>query len=98
MKKMKETAILRCDPELEAQIYESVPLNVWHYARRISCPVMTIRGAFSDTFLPEAAESLRSVVDDYETVTIPRSGHFIPMEQPEACARAILGFIKRKLS
>jgi pimeloyl-ACP methyl ester carboxylesterase len=98
LEKDEETAVLRCDPELEAQIYESVPLNVWRYARRISCPVMTIRGAFSDTFLPEAAESLRSALADCETVTIPHAGHFIPMEQPEACARAIRGFIQRRLS
>jgi pimeloyl-ACP methyl ester carboxylesterase len=39
-----QTAVLRCDPELEAQIFESVPLDVWRYVKRLRCPVLVIRG------------------------------------------------------
>ncbi len=98
LEKDAETAILRCDPELEARIYESVPTNIWRYAGRISCPVLSIRGEHSTTFLPDAAAALDAAVADCQTVTIPDAGHFIPMEQPEDCARAIHDFIEHKLS
>ncbi|MCK7507866.1 MAG: hypothetical protein MZV70_29990 [Desulfobacterales bacterium] len=37
-RRMRQTAVLRCDPELEAQIFESVPLGVWSQCRKIRCP------------------------------------------------------------
>ncbi len=39
LEKDTHSAILKCDPELEAQIFESVPLNVWSYLKKIPCPV-----------------------------------------------------------
>lgn len=89
------TALLRCDPELEAQIFESVPINVWKYAKHIRCPVLIIRGEHTDTFLPEAAVRLQKIIPALEIVTIPDSGHFVPMEQPQACARLVADFIRR---
>ena len=38
LEKDPQTAVLKCDPELEAQIFEAVPLDVWHYAEKIACP------------------------------------------------------------
>jgi len=93
LQKDEETAILKCDPELEAQIFESVPLNVWKYGKKIACPVLAIRGQFSDTFYPDAAERLERMIPDFTLKTISGAGHFIPMEKPEACAKAILEFI-----
>ncbi|UCF92586.1 MAG: alpha/beta hydrolase [Desulfobacterales bacterium] len=98
LEKDAQTAILKCDPELEAQIFESVPLDVWRYAPKIACPVQAIRGAHSDIFGPAAAERLGKIIPDYEWETIPDSGHFIPMEKPQACARAIADFIQRRLA
>jgi len=94
LEKDSETAVLRCDPEMEAQIFESVPLNVWAYAPRIRCPVLLIRGEQSATFQPEVADTLTSIIADCRLETIPRAGHFIPMEQPEACAQAIVAFVR----
>jgi pimeloyl-ACP methyl ester carboxylesterase len=96
LEKDPETAILRCDPELEAQIFESVPLNVWTYAKKISCPVLAIRGEQSDVFTADSAERLKYLISDYELVTIPGAGHFVPMGKPEECARAITEFVHRK--
>ena len=58
LEKDEQTAVLRCDPELEAQIFESVPLDVWSQCRKISCPVLAVRGEQSDVFLKEAAVRL----------------------------------------
>lgn len=89
------TAVLSCDPEVEARIYETVPLDVWSYAPRVQCPVLAVRGERSDTFLPLAATRLSREVRNCEVITIPDAGHFVPMEQPEVCAKAVLDFAAR---
>ncbi len=98
LEKDAETAILKCDPELEAQIFESIPLDVWKYADKISCPVLAIRGEQSDTFRLDAAERLKRGIADCELATIADAGHFVPMGKPEECARVIIEFIHRKLA
>jgi pimeloyl-ACP methyl ester carboxylesterase len=97
LEKDSETAVLRCDPELEAQIFEAVPLDVWRYAKKIACPVLAIRGERSDVFTADSAERLKRLLADYELATIPNAGHFVPMGQPEACAAVIREFIRRRL-
>jgi pimeloyl-ACP methyl ester carboxylesterase len=96
LEKDSETAVLKCDPELEAQIFESVPHDVWRYADKIACPVLTIRGAHSDVFTAESAGRLKQIIPDCESATIPDAGHFVPMGKPEKCARIITDFIHRK--
>ena len=96
LEKDPETAVLRCDPEHEAQIFESVPLDVWTYAQKISCPVLAIRGEYSGAFTVDAAERLGRLIPDYELTTIPNAGHFVPMGKPVECARVIKGFIHRR--
>ena len=97
LEKDAETAVLKCDPELEAQIFESVPLDVWKYAPRISCPVLLIRGEHSDTISADSARRLNHLIADYELQTISKAGHFIPMEKPAQCASAIMDFVHRKI-
>jgi pimeloyl-ACP methyl ester carboxylesterase len=97
LEKDEQTAVLKCDPELEAQIFESVPVDIWRYARRITCPVLVLRGQHSDTFMIAAAVRMAELVRDFELVTVPGTGHFLPMEKPAECARAILDFVRRKL-
>ncbi len=93
----ENTAVLKCDPELEAQIFESAPADAWSYGRKIKCPVLAIRGEKSDTFYADAAESLKKTIKDYTLVTILGTGHFVPMEKPEECARVIREFIKSRI-
>ena len=97
LEKDEKTAILKCDPELEAQIFESIPLNVWCYAKKIKCPMLAIRGELSDIFFADAAKRLKNLITDYELQTISHSGHFPPMEKPQDSAELILDFINRKI-
>jgi pimeloyl-ACP methyl ester carboxylesterase len=96
LEKDSETAILKCDPELEAQIFESVPLDVWKYGQKISCPVLAIRGEHSGAFTVDAAQRLGRIIPDFELTTIADAGHFVPMGKPVECARVIKEFIHRK--
>ena len=96
LEKDPETAVLNCDPEHEAQIFESVPLDVWTYASKISCPVLAIRGAHSGAFTVDAAERLGRLIPDFELITIPGAGHFVPMGKPVECASIIKEFLSRQ--
>jgi pimeloyl-ACP methyl ester carboxylesterase len=98
LEKDPETAVLRCDPELEAQIFESVPFDVWRHARKITCPVLAIRGQHSDVFSADSARRLAKLIPASEVVTIAEAGHFVPMGKPVECAQVIADFLKRRLS
>lgn len=96
LEKDAETAVLKCDPELEAQIFESVPQDVWRYAKQIACPVLAVRGEHSDVFTAESAGRLKGIISDCEVVTIADAGHFVPMGKPEKCSQVIIDYINRK--
>jgi pimeloyl-ACP methyl ester carboxylesterase len=98
LEKDSDSAVLTCDPELEARIFESIPLMVWRDVRRVRCPVLAIRGERSDVFLAEAADRLRRTAPDVEVVTIAGTGHFPTMETPGECAEAIRDFLQRRLA
>lgn len=87
------TAVLKCHPETEARFFDSVPLDIWQYAKSIRCPVLALRGANSDTFRPDAAWRLQRAIPDCQAQTVPDASHFIPMEKPAECARRILDFL-----
>ena len=91
-----ETAVLTCDPELEAQNFESIPLRTWSFVKRIQCPVLVIRGELSEVFTAQAAERLKRQAADGEVVTIAGTGHFPTMEKPEECATEVREFLRRR--
>jgi pimeloyl-ACP methyl ester carboxylesterase len=87
------TAVLKCNPETEAQIYESVLQDIWTYPASVKCPTLIIRGGSSTTFLAGAANRLERKLKHGRLVTVPDTTHFVPMEKPEACHKAIMDFI-----
>jgi len=90
------TAFLKCNPETEAQIFQSVPAHIWSYAGKVDCPVLVIRGENSDTFVEKAAKKLNKSVKNIRIVNVKNSGHFVPMEEPSIVAELILDFITKK--
>jgi pimeloyl-ACP methyl ester carboxylesterase len=95
LEKDARTAVLRCDPELEAQIFESVPTGIWKTVGRIACPVLALRGDRSDVFLPEAAARFQRSRPGGEIAVIHGTGHFPPMEKPAESAARILEFLSK---
>jgi pimeloyl-ACP methyl ester carboxylesterase len=91
-----ETTVLTCDPELEAQIFESIPLRTWSFVKRIQCPILAIRGELSEVFTAEAADRLKHQAANCEVATIAGTGHFPTMEKPRECAEAIREFLNRR--
>ena len=97
IEKDPQTSVLKCDPELEAQIFESIPTDIWDMVSKTTCPVLLIRGEKSDTFRPEAARRLTRLIPDCQLEIMPATGHFPPMEQPDACAERIARFVEERV-
>ena len=95
--KNAESAVLTCDPELEAQIIGSIPSDVWSYIKKLRCPILAIRGDQSDIFPAAAALRLKRLAVDCEVKTITGTGHFPTMEKPEECANVIKEFLQRRM-
>jgi len=88
--------VLKCCPETEAQIYESVLMDIWNYPKKVTCPTLIIRGEKSDTFMASAARILTKQIKGSYLVTIPGTSHFIPMEKPMEIKKSILDFVRIK--
>ena len=84
---------LKCNPQNEARVYESVPLNLWSYASRIHVPTLFIRGEKSDNFPEKAMKRLMKLMPNANFFTFPKVGHFIPMEIPDELSTIVLEFI-----
>lgn len=61
--------------------------------QHLGVPVLGISGSHGS--IPDMAASLRPWADDVTGAVIPRAGHFIPDEQPEAVVDALTAFIDR---
>ena len=81
---------LACAPETEAEYYRvSDAHGTWGRLGEIRCPVTIVVGSGSDTHPDDFAISLTAQFGTGELVSVSRSTHFVPMEQPEEIARVI---------
>lgn len=84
--------VLRYPKAWEARIFEVCPHDEWSRLRRISSPVLVVRGERSDTLLPAAARRLARELPDARVIDLKGTSHFLPMERPEEVARLIIDF------
>lgn len=82
-------------PEWEAQIYRTIPSDVWKYVAQITVPCLVISGAQTDTFTPKSVEHWRKIRADIPILTLPDTSHLLPMEEPAAIATHITEFINQ---
>ncbi|MGW4914489.1 alpha/beta fold hydrolase [Streptomyces sp. NPDC004270] len=59
--------------------------------RHLTVPVLGTSSSHGS--IPDMAASLRPWADDITGIVVPDAGHFIPDEQPDAVATALVGFI-----
>jgi len=85
---------LLCTGAIEAQVYAEAPMtDGFALLERLAVPTLVVRGERSPGLgARELAEVLRRLPAG-TAATIPGAGHFAPMEQPEAVAAAIDGFL-----
>lgn len=81
---------LRLDPEIRRLLNAPNEVDGWAALQALGCPTTIIRGAFSSALDAEIARKmLQSTRKPAGCITIPKAGHAIPFEQPQALAQAI---------
>ncbi|MGB8363180.1 MAG: alpha/beta fold hydrolase [Rhizomicrobium sp.] len=74
------TVRLACAPAWEAATFRAAPYGIARLARRVSCPIVMIRGTIASMcFASEAALFERGGA---RVVTVEGASHFLPMEYP----------------
>ena len=61
---------------------------------RIKVPTLVLYGADSDTFRGPAVKRFKSLLPSATVKGFEDTGHFVPMERTDECAREILSFLE----
>lgn len=87
---------LKCPPAIEARIYDSAPsFDPWPHLRGLDIPTLVIRGERSEPVGPNQGAAIRDALPRGELLTVPDTGHFVPMERPDVIDEAIVAFLRR---
>ncbi len=84
---------LKCPGEIEAQVYEGALRSAsLEYLPRIPVPTLIIAGGESGTLPPSLARQAIGLLRDGRLETLPTTGHFVPMEEPDRVIELVLEF------
>jgi pimeloyl-ACP methyl ester carboxylesterase len=74
----------KMDPAVRSDPRRPDPEASWNLARRISGPVLLVRGGDSDLLSPEIARRMMAEMQDCRMVEVPGVGHAPTLMEPEA--------------
>jgi pimeloyl-ACP methyl ester carboxylesterase len=83
-------------PEWEAQIYRTIPTDVWAFAAKVQKPLLVIRGENSNTFTRDSEKSFRKVNPRALFEVVGGAGHLVAQEKPEEVGKLISDFLKNR--
>jgi pimeloyl-ACP methyl ester carboxylesterase len=72
------------------RIVEDMEFNARRFKSKLTIPLLAVGGEHS---IPAMGESLKPCFENITSVVVPESGHFVPEEQPEVLAKALLLFL-----
>jgi pimeloyl-ACP methyl ester carboxylesterase len=81
----------RMDADYCRKIVDDMEFNKRRFMRKLTIPLLAVGGEHS---IPNMGDALEPYFETVTLVVIPGSGHFVPEEQPEALARALLVFLR----
>lgn len=87
---------LKSDPGLRARLRGSFSVDYWSFIRKISAPMLLIRGSESRTVSDAAVEKMQEILKDFEVATIQGATHMVPQDHPEEFESAVKAFLKGK--
>jgi pimeloyl-ACP methyl ester carboxylesterase len=67
--------------------------SVYHELSRITAPTLVMVGEEDTVTVPAKAERIAAAIAGAKLVRIPRAGHIVTLEQPQAVTQAIGGFL-----
>jgi pimeloyl-ACP methyl ester carboxylesterase len=88
---------LRYSPDWESRMYRTAVWNdsdLWAGMHRLSVPTLIVRGAESDTLTDSTCRAVKRVNASIQIVTIERTSHLVPFEQPGAVHKIIREFMR----
>ena len=83
---------LKCQPEREAEIFESMPRGLWRSLRQINTPVRLIHGDSTYPFVSQSAARLARVNSQVSVEALP-GGHCFMQENSRLAAERVGGFL-----
>ncbi|HTA77262.1 MAG TPA: alpha/beta hydrolase [bacterium] len=84
---------LAYSPEWEAQIYRTIPTDVWKKAKQLTQPALVIRGETSNTFMADSEKAFKKANPSVRFAVIPRAGHLVAQEAPGEVAQILTNFL-----
>jgi pimeloyl-ACP methyl ester carboxylesterase len=72
------------------RILDDMEFNKRQFSGKIPIPALAVGGEHS---IPNMGEALKPYFEDVKSLTIPRCGHFVPEEQPQALASVLMAFL-----
>lgn len=72
------------------RIIDDMDFNRRQFKSKLPIRLLAVGGQYS---IPNMGDSLRPYFENVRSVVIPDSGHFVPEEQPEALAEALMAFL-----
>jgi pimeloyl-ACP methyl ester carboxylesterase len=80
-------------PEWEAHIFATTPIHIWRELSRLRTQTLVVRGENSEMFRVAAQARMARCLPPAHFVTIPDSGHLVPMERPLSTGTLICKFL-----
>jgi pimeloyl-ACP methyl ester carboxylesterase len=88
---------LKCPAEVEAQVFATtMSLDIFSQLHKIDCPVLVLRGEYTDAPLAVVAERVAQHIPKGSLVTVPGTSHFLAMEKPEEVAEIIDNYFRAR--
>ena len=83
-------------PEWESHIYLTGlrDFDLWRELSKLEVPTLIIRGAETDTFLPNAANLVKQKQPKVKIETLENSTHILPIEHPQKVFEIMTEFLK----
>jgi pimeloyl-ACP methyl ester carboxylesterase len=82
------------DPEAIRQREERLTRDMWDALAKVPCPTLVVRGAASDVLSADVADRMvEEVLPHGQLTVIPRAGHSVMVDNPEAFRAALSGFV-----
>jgi len=85
---------LFCSPEMEAQIFESFPPDLWKWIGRVKHPCLLARGEKSDVITDASWNHFARLRPDIKRAQFDGLGHLFPMQAPDRTVELILDFAR----
>ena len=92
--KREGSFFLSCDPAWEAKTFETVTFDTYRFLKKVTCPVLIIRGdKETSTFTDEAKKALSKknniLIEEYNGT------HFLPIENVELVSSRVVDFLSK---